>query len=79
MFEAIKYSLRHCIYKNYLDTYIVATVRTSDLIISCDSCRFKGTHIHQIEIFLNLRTVANTGKELESSRKVIAMHCVLCR
>jgi hypothetical protein len=39
MSEATTYFLRHYIYKNYLDTYILATVRTSDLI-SCDPSSF---------------------------------------
>jgi len=79
MVEDIKYSLLHYIYKNYWDTYILATVRTSDLIISCDPCTFRRTRIRQSVIFLTSKTVANSGKEVGSSGMEISRHFVSCR
>jgi hypothetical protein len=79
MVQTITYSPRHYIDKNHLDTCIVATVRTSDLIISCDSSSFKKTHILRSTIFRTLRPAVNSGKEVGSTRMVIVRHCVSCR
>jgi hypothetical protein len=56
----------------YSDTNIVRTVKMSVLIISCDTCSFKRTHIRQARFLPTLRPVANPGKEVGSSGMEIA-------